>query len=249
MKLKTPVEIDLMRQGGAITAQALATVISASHPGVSLLELDHLAEEVILAKGALPSFKTVAGYRHTTCLNINKGVVHGVPSGYTLRAGDILSVDLGTFYKGFHTDAAWSVMVGEDFDDDKRKFLVCGELALNKGIDECQQGNYLSAISRAIQTTIEGSGYSVSRDLVGHGVGRNLHEDPQVPGFVDDSAESEELKVGMVLAIEVIYMQGGYPIVEDRDDRWTISTADGSIAALFEHTVAITEKGPVVLTK
>jgi methionyl aminopeptidase len=242
--LKTPQEIGLMRESGIIAASALKNVISEVKVGVTLLELDKIAEKTILEAGAKPSFKMVEDYPFTTCLNINSGVVHGMPSKYVLKSGDLLSIDLGAFYKGFHSDLSWTIEVGSD---KEQKFLETGKKALNSAIFSCIVGNHVGDASNAIQTTVEAVGYTVSRDLVGHGLGRELHEDPYVPGY-GKKGSGPLLKEGMVLAIEVIYQKGKPRLVLERDN-WTLSTADGSLAGLFEHSVAITENGPIVLTE
>ena len=249
INLKSPADIERMAESGAITAKALKGVLSKAQVGVSLAELDKLAESLIRDSGATPSFQTVAEYRFATCLNVNEGVVHGVPDQYCLKEGDVFSVDLGTLYQGWHTDSAWTVVIGDKASPETQKFLKTGELALEETLRLCQAGRDVSDLSKSIQSIVEGQGYSVSRDLVGHGVGKALHEDPQIPGFMEKREPKIELKNGMVLAIEVIYMMGESPIIVDEKDGWTISTEDGSIAALFEHTVAITADGPVVLTK
>jgi methionyl aminopeptidase len=249
MSQVTQEELAIMKEGGKITAKALQTLFSEAKPGMKLSALENRAKNYIISRGALPSFTTVPGYDYATCINVNEGVVHGVPSSYELKEGDVLSIDLGSLYKGFHTDSAWTVLVGESNDPTLSDFLAYGERALQKAIAQCVVGNTIGNISDAIYNTITQAGYTVSRDLVGHGVGRELHEDPQVPGFRDGLSENIRLAEGMVLAIEVIYMQGDYPIVTDPSDRWTISTKDGSIAALFEHSVAIQEGEPIVITK
>ncbi len=215
-------------------------------PGVSQLELEELAASQIQKSGAAPSFKTVPGYNWATCITVNDEVVHGIPKDYKLQEGDIVGIDLGVFWQGFHTDAAWTIQVGNKKDPRKEKFLQVGEKALNKAIGQAQVGNRVGNISASIQDTVEEAGFSVVRALVGHGVGRRLHEEPEVPGFITDNP-SPTLKEGMTLAIEVIYAMGS-PEVAKSDDNWTIVTRDGSLAGLFEATVAITESGPIVLT-
>lgn len=248
--IKTPAEIKIMQEGGKINAKVLGDVLAAVRSGKTLEELDKLAEMAILRHGGSPSFKTVRGYKFATCININEGVVHGVPSKRKIKLGDIVSVDIGIYYKGFHTDSAWTIVANGEasVNSAKKKFLEAGEIALERAIRQCKPSNKVSDISRAIQATIEGAGYSVVRDLVGHGVGRFLHEPPEIPGFLR-SGKDLELEEGMTLAIEVIYNQGKGGIETDKKDGWTISSRDGSSAALYEHTIALTKRGPIVLTQ
>ena len=242
---KTQAELDLMREGGKIASSVLMTVCKSVKPGVSLRELDEMAEKLILQAGGKPSFKQVAGYNYTTCINVNDGVVHGIPDDTLIKEGDLVKVDLGVLYKGLHTDVAWTVVAGDT--KEYNKFLNCGRQALNKAIKECRPGRNVLDISRAIEETVTRAGYNVTRDLVGHGVGRTLHEDPQIPCYVDKSF-SFKLFAGLTVAVEVIYMMGDFPI-EIMPDKWTICTKDGSMAGLFEHTVLISEKGPEIITK
>ncbi|MFZ5424707.1 MAG: type I methionyl aminopeptidase [Patescibacteria group bacterium] len=243
IKLKNSDELDLMRDGGKITAAALRAALSAVKTGITTIELDKIAEQQILDLGGQPSFKTVVGYDFSTCINVNEGLVHGLPNDYVLKKGDIVSIDLGTLYKGFHTDLSYTVEVDGLTES---KFLTIGEDALNAGIKNSVAGKHIGDIGFAMQKVIESEGWSVSRDLVGHGIGKDLHEDPYVPGYGKPGV-GPELKVGMVLAIEIIY-QKGRPKIKVADDDWTIVTEDGSLAGLFEHTVAITKDGPEVLT-
>lgn len=248
--LKTIEEIEIMKAGGKITARVLREVLDSVKPGVKLQDLDKKAEELILSLGAQPSFKMVKGYNFATCININEGVVHGIPSERVIKEGDVVSVDLGAYYKGFHTDSAWTIVASgeESVNSEKKKFLETGKQALERAIKQCKPLNKVSGISRAIQETVEGAGYSVVRDLVGHGVGRFLHEPPGIPGFLRGGKDIE-LEEGMTLAVEVIYNRGGGSVVTDKKDGWTISSRDGSIAALYEHTIALTKRGPIVLTQ
>jgi methionyl aminopeptidase len=242
--IKTASEIQIMREGGKTSAAALKAALDAVKPGVSLYELDQIAEKTILSLGAQPSFKRVEDYRYTTCLNINEGIVHGIPSNYRLKKGDVLSIDLGAYYKGFHTDLSWTTEVESN---KEQKFLETGRRALEKAIFECIAGNRLGNVCHAIQETIEREGYSVSDELVGHGVGKELHEDPYVPGY-GKKGTGPILEEGMTLAIEVIYQKGRPELVLD-EDGWTLKTADGSLSGLFEHTVYISKNRPEVLTQ
>lgn len=252
--VKSKKDIEIMSEGGKITARVLKQVLDAIKPGVNLLKLDKLAEELILKAGAVPSFKTVKNYNFSTCININEGVVHGVPKkDITVNAGDLVSVDLGVFYKGFHTDSSWSIIAdGQNGQSvgfkelQKVRFLQIGEKALSAAIEQCRVGNTIGDVGFAIQTTVEEAGYSVVRDLIGHGIGRKLHESPQVPGF-GKKGTGLKLLEGIVLAVEVIYARGSYK-VENLKDGWTVETKDKSLAGLFEHTVAITTGNPLVLT-
>ena len=243
MNLKTDSELKIMQEGGRISAMALARVLELVRAGVSTLELNKMAEDTILQNGGTPSFKIVDGYGFATCINVNAGLVHGLPGRYKLELGDVVSVDLGTYYKGFHTDLSYTVEVETD---KQREFLETGKRALENGIAACVLGNRVGDISHSIQRGVEKAGFSVSRDLIGHGIGRNLHESPQVPGYGRKN-RGVPLQVGMTLAVEVIYQKGS-PEIDLLDDGWTIVTADGSLAALFESTVAITANEPLVLT-
>lgn len=241
--IKTPQEIDIMRESGKIAAVALKNVLAAVKVGTTLKELDKIAEKTILDAGAKPSFKMVEDYPFTTCLNINAGVVHGIPNNYALKRGDLLSIDLGAYYKGFHSDLSWTLEIETN---NEQKFLDTGKKALEAGIFNATVGNHVGDISNAIQVAVERAGYSVSRDLVGHGVGKELHEDPYVAGY-GKKGSGPLLKEGMVLAIEVIYQKGKPKLVLEKDN-WTLSTADNSLSGLFEQSVAITKNGPIVLT-
>lgn len=242
MRPRTEKELKLMRVSGKITASALKKSLGKVRDGVSLLELEKVAEGEILRLGGKPSFKTVPGYRWATCLTINDEVVHGIPRDIKLKMGDILGIDLGTVFRGWHTDAAWSVVVGEK----AIRFLQVGEEALWKGIDQVRAGNRIGDISEAIQKTIEGEGFFVVRSLVGHGVGKKLHEEPQVPGY-GKKGTGVLLKEGMTLAIEAIYTAGTSE-VKLKDDGWTIASIDGSDGGLFEMTVIVGKEKSEVLT-
>jgi methionyl aminopeptidase len=243
ISIKSQEEIKVMKKAGAIGALAMKAALGAVREGATTLGINDAAEKVILSAGAVPGFKTVRGYDFATCINVNEGVVHGVPNNYRIQKGDLISVDLGAFYKGFHSDLAYTIEVGTN---KETKFLNVGKKALKESIKACFAGNRLGDISNAIQMSVEGAGYSVSRDLVGHGIGKNLHEVPQVPCY-GKKGTGVFLKEGMVFAIEVIYQKGDPDLVMGDDD-WTLETADGSLAGLFEHVVAVTGEGPLVLT-
>ena len=232
-------------------------------PGISEIELDSLAEKLIVGRGAKPGFKLVPGYRHTICISANDVVVHGIPTSRTLEAGDIVGIDCGVYLEGYHTDMAETIRVsnqkstpiksGSKLRTDKEikvdKFLEIGKRAMFAGIEEARSGNRVGHISRAIQDIVEGSGYSVVRSLVGHGVGKKLHEAPEIPGYLSQPFEKTPLlKLGQTLAVEVIYNMGKPDVEYSSNDDWTISTADGSLSGLFERTILITEDGPRVLT-
>lgn len=237
-----------MQAGGRFLAGVLDRISAAAVPGISLLELEKLATGLIAKTGGKPSFKMVPGYRWATCLNVNAGVVHGIPNRYRLKTGDLFSVDAGVYYRGFHTDAARSLLISSGSPVSTDRFLFAGRLALTKAISQAVPGNRIGHLSQAIEQTLRAAGFSPVRELTGHGVGRELHEEPSIPGYLDRPvAETPAIKPGMVLAIEVIYAAGKSGIKVGQDG-WTIVTADGSLAGLFEDTVAVTADGPVILT-
>lgn len=253
INLYTPEEIAKIAKSGAITSLAVDELIKLAIPGVSTLELDAEAEKIIRSKGGEPSFMMEPGYKFTTCMQVNDMVVHGIPTEYRLAKGDRLGIDVGAVLDGFHSDASWSVIVGDDGKDPSfdslRSFLQTGEKALKEAISVCRPGNRIGHISQKIQEIVEGGGYSCVKQLVGHGVGHKLHEDPEVPCYLRGKIENTpELKVGMVLAVEVIYNMGDSALVYENDDGWTIVTRDGSPSGLFEKTLTITANGPEILT-
>lgn len=245
-------EIGLIQESGKITSKALQKVLQKVSPGVTTLELDRYAEELIFKAGGKPSFKMEKGYLWTTCMNVNDMVVHGIPNDYKLREGDRLGVDLGTYYHGFHSDASWSVVVSKNRSNNHPQlsnFLTVGQKALDDAIQQCFPGNHIGRISKAMQQVVEKSGHSCVKQLVGHGVGKKLHEDPEIPCYLRGKIENTPIvKIGMVLAIEVIYNMGKSEVVYAGDDGWTIVTRDGQLSGLFEHTVAVTDQGPKILT-
>lgn len=246
--LKTDYEIVLMQKAGEILRQVLDEIVGKARPGLTTKELDQNAEALIKQKGGLPGFKKVKGYRWATCMPVNDQVVHSPPSDRKLKNGDVLTVDCGVFYQGFHTDAAETIMVGTDGAARYRTFLDVGKRTLQKAIDEVTLGKRIGHISAAIEKGIKAPGYYVIRELTGHGVGRQLHEDPLIPGILDKSILSTpEIAVGMVLAIEVIYAVGTDKIIHESGDNWSIKTADGSVAACFERTVAVTSTKTLIL--
>ncbi len=241
-RLRNSYEYKLMRESGRIAAQALKKAVEAMKVGVTGLEVDEIVRKEIIKQGGDLSYKTVPGYRYATCITINEQVVHGIPTSRKFEKGDVVSVDLAVMYKGWHTDCAWTVLVGGL----EEKFLRTGKVALWRGIEQAVEGNRVGDISAAIQEKIEGAGYSVVRSLVGHGVGRSLHEDPEIPGF-GKKGTGPVLKSGMTLAIEVIYT-AGLPEVVLGEDGWTFSSADKSLGGLFEMTVIVGKKEAEVLT-
>jgi methionyl aminopeptidase len=245
--IKTPEEVQIMAEGGAKLRRVKKELMKHVKVGVSAAEIDDLAEKLILDEGAVPSFKMVPGYHWTTCINVNDGIVHGIPKKeLVFKEDDIVSVDVGLFYKGFHADTSMSTYLGKD--KEKIKFLDCGRKALKECIKTAKKGKKIGDISAIMEATLESCGYKPVRALVGHGVGRELHEAPAVPCFVSGSRDERvELVPGLVIAIEVMYAAGKPDLVTDSDG-WTIRTRDGKITALFEETVAITSNGPLVLT-
>lgn len=248
MIIKSPEEIKIMQEGGAKLAHVRDSLQKAVKVGVSAYDIEELANDLIKKTGGTASFKMVPGYSWATCVNVNEGVVHGIPKkDIIFKKGDVVSVDVGLFYKGFHTDTSFSV--GLDVSQKIDTFLKVGQKALKKAIAEAKPGNKVSDISRQMQTTVEGAGYYPMNSLVGHGVGRNLHEDPQIPCFVPRFGfPNPKLKEGLVIAIEIMYSFGTSDVVVS-DDQWTIVTHDGTISALYEETVAVTKNGPKILTK
>lgn len=242
---KTEEEIAIMKTAGSITAKALKKVREAIKPGVSGIELDKIANDEIKKQGASPSFMTVEDYQWTICTSINNQVVHGIPTSRAVNEGDIIGIDIGALYKGYHSDLAITVPVGK-VSDEAQKLLDVGKKTLQNAISMAQVGHHIGDISSAIQKGIEGANYAVVRSLTGHGVGKELHEEPMIPGFGKAGTGPEILK-NMVLAIEIIYAQISPEVLVEKD-HWTISTKDGSLSGLFEQTIATSNNGPIVLT-
>ncbi len=234
-----------MARAGAVVADVLALIGERAHPGVTTEELDTLAGEFIRSQGGEPTFKGYRGYPASICASPNDLVVHGIPGPYALADGDVLSVDVGVTLEGFVADSAYTFPIGEIPPEAERLLEAC-QAALAAGIAQCRDGNRLSDISHAIQAVTEENGFSVVRSLVGHGVGRSMHEEPQIPNY-GEPGRGPLLAEGMTFAIEPM-ITAGSPEVVLHDDEWSISTADGSLAAHFEHTVAITESEPRILT-
>lgn len=244
--LKSEREIAYMRDAGRIVAGALAEIQKAVQPDLTTGFLDQVAEDYILKAGAKPAFKGYHGYPGTICASVNEEVVHGIPGLRKLKSGDTVSIDVGAVINGFNGDAAITLPVGE-IDAQVQRLLDATEQSLYKGIEKATTDNRLSDISHAIQSCAEGSGYSVVRDYVGHGIGRNMHEEPQIPNYGIPS-RGPKLKPGMTLAIEPMVNMGTYE-VETLSDGWTVVTLDRKRSAHFEHTIAITRQGPEILTK
>jgi methionyl aminopeptidase len=244
-----------MAEGGAKLGRIKNALVAAVAAGVRALEIEELAAKLIKEEGAEASFKKVPGYHWATCVNVNEGLVHGIPiSSVIFKKGDIVSIDVGILFKGFHTDT--SISVGVEVSPENRKFLNTGREALAKAIKMAKEGNFIYDISKAIEDTVEAAGYTTIKALVGHGVGRELHEEPQIPCFLPAGRhgvpglrqDSLVIKKGMVLAIEVMYAIGSDK-VELLEDGWTIAMKDGKISGLFEDTIAVTKLGPKVLTR
>ena len=242
---KSASELVLMREAGRITARALRAVGDAVKVGVTTADLDEVAVEVIRAAGARAAFKGYHGYPATICASLNREVVHGIPGRRKLSDGDIISVDVGAIIDGYVGDSARTFAVGT-VSDEARRLLTATRESLEAGIACCWPGMRLGDIGSAVQTVAEGAGFSVVREYVGHGIGRQMHEDPQVPNY-GTAGKGTVLLAGMVIAIEPMVNAGGAD-VRSLDDGWTVVTADGSLSAHFEHTVAVTHDGPQVLT-
>lgn len=243
--IKTDKEIEVMKTAGVVCSQALKKVLQAVCEGVICEILDKIASQELKKRGASPSFATVDGYRWTICTTVNEQVVHGIPGSQILKEGDIVGVDIGAMYQGYHSDMAKTVPVGK-VSENVQKFLSVGFKTLQQAISKANVGNRVGDISETIQEGIESADYSIVKNLTGHGIGRKLHEEPMVPGF-GKKGTGPELKENMVLAIEVIYTAGTGE-VELEKDGWTIVSADGSLGGLFEQTIAVTKNGPIVLT-
>jgi methionyl aminopeptidase len=242
---KSEREIETMARAGRVVADTLALMQESIRPGVTTAELDRLADDHIRSQGGVATFKGYKGYPAAICASPNAMVVHGIPGGYTLDEGDILSVDVGVTLDGFVADSAWTFPVGEISSEAERLLEVC-ERALYAGIEQARLDHEVGDISEAVQRVTEDAGFSVIRSLVGHGVGRSMHEDPQVPNFAS-AYRGPKLREGMTIAIEPMITAGGAEIIL-HDDEWSISTEDASLSAHFEHTVAVTADGPRILT-
>jgi methionyl aminopeptidase len=243
---KSPDEIAIMRDAGRIVSDTLARLRDAIRPGITTAELDAIAERSIGAAGATPSFKGYRGFPASICTSPNDMIVHGIPDGTILNAGDIISLDVGAIFRGFHADSAWTFPVGE-VAEEASQLLKVTEEALAAAIAECHPGNRVGDIGYGVQQVADAAGVSVVREYVGHGVGRSLHEEPQVPNY-GPPGRREPLAAGMTLAIEPMLNLGG-PETRVLDDGWGVVTADGSLSAHFEHTVAVSGDGHEILTQ
>jgi methionyl aminopeptidase len=237
---------------GKLLHQIKQKLLQKINIGATPLQIENLAQKLIKVTGGIPSFMTVADYKWATCITVNDEVVHGIPDNDSFVDGDIVSLDIGLLYKGWHTDTSETVLVTIDkkqVTSDVIKFLETGKKALKLAIEQVKPGNRIGHISEAIQTIIEGAGYSVVKTLVGHGIGKSLHENPHIPGILTKSLlKTPEIKANSALAIEIIYNMGKSGIVYKNDDNWTLVTADGSLSGLFEETVLVTDTGFQVLT-
>ncbi len=243
--LKSPQEIEKIRASGRIVAGAIEELKTRVRPGIRTKELDKIAEEFITKKGGIPAFKGYRGYPNTLCISVNEEIVHGIPSERILKEGDIVGIDLGVLLDSYYGDAAVTLPVGH-ISDKAKHLLETTEVSLYRAIETAVIGRRVSDISHSIQSCVENAGYSVVREFVGHGIGRSLHEDPPVPNF-GEPGKGPQLKEGMVLAIEPMVNAGGYDL-EVLENGWTAVTRDRSLSAHFEHTVAITRNGPLILT-
>ncbi len=243
--LKTPGQIERMAAAGSIQARCLRMLRSKVRPGVTTADLDRAAERFIASQGATPSFLGYRGFPGSICASPNSMVVHGIPGPYELRRGDIITIDVGVTTDGWVADAALTVAVGE-IDPGAEKLIATTEASLHAAVEQARPGNHLGDVSNAVQRRVEADGLSIIRSLVGHGVGREMHEDPQVPNY-GEPGRGPLLEPGMVFAVEPMVNAGG-PEVRVGDDNWAVYSADGSLAAPFEFTVAVTEQGPRILT-
>jgi methionyl aminopeptidase len=243
---KSKAEIDIMREAGRVVALTHKELAKAIQPGITTKELDQIAERFIRNMNAKPSFKGYGGFSGSICTSVNEQLVHGIPGNRVLQEGDIISIDIGAEVQGYHGDSAWTYAVGKVSDEAVRLMEVT-EASLYKGLEEAAPGARLSNISHAIQTYAETAGYSIVREYVGHGVGRNLHEDPQIPNY-GPAGRGPRLQTGMVLAIEPM-VNLGKRYVKTLEDNWTVVTVDGTLCTHYEHTIAITDDGYEILTK
>lgn len=244
--IKSPREIELMREAGRILAKTHEELAKNLRPGMSTWDIDHMGEEIIRSYGCIPSFKNYNGYPASICVSVNDEVVHGIPhKEHFLDEGDIVSLDAGVIYKGYHSDAARTYGIGQ-IDEDAQKLIDVTRQSFFEGIKFARAGNHLNDISAAIQKYAESFGFGVVRDLVGHGIGSHLHEDPEVPNFAR-KRKGILLQPGMTLAIEPMITEGSYEVVW-LDDDWTVMTEDGGWAAHYENTILITEGEPEILS-
>ncbi len=246
ISIKTKEELAILREGGRILAEIVHELTSSLKSGITTKEVDEIAEKLIAKRNVIPAFKGYRGFPGCVCLSVNHEVVHGIPGDRILKDGDIVSIDVGIIYKDYYSDTAMTVPVGE-ISAELKKLLAVTKDALYRGIEEARAHNHLSDISAAIQRYVESNDFSIVKDFVGHGIGKNLHEDPEIPNY-GPPHQGPLLKEGMVFAIEPMVNLGRWE-TKILDDGWTVSTADGKASAHFEHTVAITGKGPEILTE
>jgi len=244
--LKSPREIELIRESGRIVGQAIQLARESARPGLTTGELDVILEEFVVSQAARPAFKGFRGFPASTCISVNEVVVHGIPGNRRLKEGDIVSVDIGVEKNSYYGDGAVTFGIGSISAQASDLLATCQQ-ALTAGIEMAKVGGRLSDISHAVQSFTESRGFNVVRDLVGHGIGKQMHEDPQVANF-GPPGKGPRLQAGMTLAIEPMITVGHYAVVT-LEDNWTLATADGSLAAHWEHTVAITDEGPLILTR
>ena len=255
--LKSQQDIKKIKAGGEKLSSVLTALVAATKAGTNVLDIEKKAVQLIKLKGGVPGFMKVPYYKWATCININEGIVHGVPRNYVIKLGDVVSIDIGMYYQGFHTDMCYTFQVknpkssiNSKKNKEAAKFLAAGKLALKEAIKQAKPGNRVGNISQKINEVISGAGYNVALNLTGHGVGKKLHEPPAIPCFlIKPIKETPLLKPGMVLAIEIIYCQGKPDLIIDQIDGWTIKTKDGKISAVFEETIALLSDGSLVLTK
>jgi len=248
--IKTSKELQIMKEGGQKLSAILTELFDFAKEGINLLEIESKAVQLIKKSGGEPGFMKVPNYHWATCININDEIVHGVPKDYILKNQDVLNIDIGLFYKGLHSDMSGTVYFRDRKDKEIEKFLETGRKALKLAEKKARENNRIGHISQRIQQIIEKEGYNCARNLTGHGIGKNLHEEPMIPCILNKPINyTPILKQGMTLAIEVIYMQGEPDLVMNSKDGWTIKTKDGKISAVFEETVAVSKDEAVVLTK
>lgn len=244
--IKSDEEIKIMEEGSRILASVVETIGQRIGPGVTGLQIDKLAEENIMKHGAKPAFKGYRGFPASVCFSVDDVVVHGIPNDEPLEGGQIVGIDIGAIYKGYYSDMAVTYEIG-DAGKEASELMKATEQALYEGIDQCFEGRRIGDISNAVQRTVERKGFSVVRDLVGHGIGIKMHEEPQIPNYGKNKS-GEIIRKGMTFAIEPMVNHGKPDVVVDSDD-WTVRTKDNSLSAHFEHTVAVTDDGPLILTK
>ncbi len=255
--IKTKEQIEIMAKAGKILGEVLHETLKMVKPGVTEIALDRFADELITKKGGFPGFKKVKGYHHATCISVNDEVVHGIPGNRKLKEGDVVCIDTGVYVDGFHSDMAETILVSNSKFEARNpnnkkilRFLETGKSAMYAGIRQAKPGNRVGDISKAIQDIVEkDGGYSIVHSLVGHGVGRKLHEEPQIPGYLSGKIEkTPQLTPGMTIAIEVIYNMGKANVEYEGSDDWTIVTKDGSLSGVFERTIVVADNGPKLLT-